>query len=590
MTLLTLKDAQLAWGDGALLDHVNLGVQEGERIVVIGRNGAGKSSLLGVIAGQIALDAGELIQRQSLRIATLPQDIPTTLQGPTLAVVEAALATDQTREPYQREQAARHWLARLELAANVDFATLSGGRKRRVLLACALASEPDVLLLDEPTNHLDISSIEWLTQHLLNWRGALIVISHDRAFLRAIGERVWEIDRGQVHDYRCGYDQALQRRTQSLANESRERALFDRRLAEEEVWIRQGIEARRTRNEGRVRALLGLRQEKAEQRQRQGQAQFQISDAERSGRLVLAIEHLSYGFDARPLIDDFSATVLRGDRIGLVGDNGVGKSTLIRLLLGELSPTHGHLRQGTRLQTAYFDQHRESLDPEASVIDSVAGGSDHVRVADRDVHIMSYLQDFLFTARRARSPVRSLSGGERNRLLLARLLARPCNLLILDEPTNDLDLETLELLEDRLAQFTGTLLLISHDRAFLDQVVDSIWYFDGQGRVEEYIGGYQDLLRQRPNSVVTPSPATRPRKPATAPARPHKLSNKEQRELAAIPAQIAALEQEQAQLQEQMDDPTFFLDNRRAKEAGDRLVVIEDTLIDLLERWDALEK
>ncbi len=589
MTLLTLKDAQLACGDGALLDHVNLGVQAGERIVVIGRNGAGKSSLLGVIAGTIALDDGELIQRQSLRVATLPQDIPASLQGSTLAVIETALAADHGREPYQREQAARHWLARLELTADADFATLSGGRKRRVLLACALASEPDVLLLDEPTNHLDISSIEWLTAHLLSWRGALIVISHDRAFLRAIGERVWELDRGQVHDYRCDYDQALQRRAQRLANESRERALFDRRLAEEEVWIRQGIEARRTRNEGRVRALLDLRREKAEQRQRQGQAQFQISDAERSGRLVLAVEHLSYSFGERPLIDDFSSRVLRGDRIGLVGDNGVGKSTLIRLLLGELLPTQGLIRQGTRLQTAYFDQHRESLDPEASVIDSVAGGSDHVRIGDRDVHIMSYLQDFLFTARRARSPVRSLSGGERNRLLLARLLARPCNLLILDEPTNDLDLETLELLEERLAQFTGTLLLISHDRAFLDQVVDSIWYFDGQGHVEEYVGGYQDLLRQRPQPVVTPTPAL-PRKPTPSTMRAHKLSNKEQRELAAIPGQIAALEKEQAQLQEQMDDPEFFLDNRRAKEAGDRLVVIEDTLLDLLERWDALEK
>ncbi len=592
MTLLTLKDAQLAWGDGALLDHVDLGLQAGERIVVIGRNGAGKSSLLKVLAGELTLDAGEVLRRQGLRVATLPQEVPLELSGSTLSVLESALHADDGREAYQKEQAARHWLARLELNADTDFSTLSGGRKRRVLLARALACEPDLLLLDEPTNHLDISSIEWLSRHLLAWRGALVVISHDRAFLRSIGERVWEIDRGQVYDYHCRYDEALQRRDLRLASESKERALFERRLAEEEVWIRKGIEARRTRNEGRVRALEAMRQDKAEQRLRPGQARFQISASERSGRLVYDIENLSYHLGERRLIENFSATVMRGERIGLVGDNGVGKSTLVRLLLGELAPTQGHIHQGTRLQVAYFDQHREALDPDATVLASVAEGSDHVQVGGREQHVMSYLQDFLFSSKRARSPVRSLSGGERNRLLLARLLARPCNLLILDEPTNDLDLETLELLEDRLAQYQGTLLLISHDRAFLDQVVSSIWYFDGAGGIEDYIGGYQDLLRQRPAASRVDVAAREQVRPNTAasPSRPRKLSNKEQRELAAIPEQIAALEQEQAQLQEQMDAPEFFLDNRRAKEVGDRLVVIEETLIDLLERWDALEK
>lgn len=617
MPLITLRQATLGFGDGLLLEEVNVSLDEGERVAIRGRNGAGKSTLLSILAGTQHLDSGEVIRQQNLRIETLPQEVPTHLHGSVLQVImsgfgaiaedlsayqtmllDPAPSMDHLAELQERlehqggfalEQRAMNWISRLDLDASMDFSHLSGGRKRRVLLARALAQEPDILLLDEPTNHLDTASISWLETHLLAWRGSLVVVSHDRQFLRTIGQRFWELDRGRLHDDRCAYDESLMRSSQRQSAEASAQQLFDRRLAEEEVWIRKGLEARRTRNEGRVRALQAMRREKADQRQRQGQASMALHAAERSGRLVLELEHVCYAMAGQPLVDDFSVRVMRGERIGLIGDNGVGKSTLIRLIMGTLQPQSGKITLGTHLKIAYFDQLREALKEEASVLDNVVDGSDYVEINGVQKHAMSYLQDFLFSPRRARTPVKALSGGERNRLLLARLFARPSNLLIMDEPTNDLDLETLELLEDILASYSGTLLLISHDRAFLDAVVTSTWHLAGRGKIHDYIGGYSDFLRQRPTSLAPPPPLASKASVPTSRTRSTKLSFHEQRELAALPEKIARLEEEQAQLYKCMDDPQFFLDNRQAATTTARLSQIEEELLSMLERWDALE-
>ena len=526
MALLRLAQASLAFGDKPLLDHVDWVVHPGERVALIGRNGEGKSTLLKVIAGQLQLDSGTLWQAQQTRVGMLEQELPAADQLSLYQVVEQGLAEiKQLRAEYDRlavqahdesalkqleqlqhqleavdgwhlEQRVERVLLRLGLPAEVKMAELSGGWRRRVALARALVAEPDILLLDEPTNHLDIETIDWLEQLLLEFKGTLIFITHDRSFLQRLANRVVELDRGQLFAWEGDYQGFLKYREQVLADEARQNALFDKRLAQEEVWIRQGIKARRTRNEGRVRALKAMRNERAQRREQQGRANFSLEQAQRSGKLVVDACNASYSFDQQRIVDDLSVRILRGDRIGLIGPNGVGKTTLLKLLLGDLEPDSGRVDRGTNLQVAYFDQLREQLDPEKSVIDNIAEGREYIEIQGRRKHLIGYLGDFLFPPERTRAKVKSLSGGERNRLLLARLFSKPANLLVLDEPTNDLDLETLELLEEILCEFEGTVLLVSHDRAFLDNVVTSTLVFEGQGRIREYIGGYEDWLRQ----------------------------------------------------------------------------------------------
>ncbi|MCD6060883.1 MAG: transporter ATPase [Moraxellaceae bacterium] len=628
MSLLTLRDISLAFGAAPLLDHVSLTLERGERVCVVGRNGEGKSTLLKVVEGLLQPDSGEVVRLGGLRSASLPQEVPVGLGGSVFAVVASGLgdiAATLTRyhelseacahgdttllgelqRVQERLEAGGGWslstrveqvLSRLQLDGEADFASLSGGRKRRVLLARALVGEPDILLLDEPTNHLDISSITWMEEFFRSYPGTLLFITHDRAFLQALATRIIELDRGVLRDFPCTYVQYLERKQQQLEAEAQANALFDKKLAQEEVWIRQGIKARRTRNEGRVRALKDLRLERAARRERSGNVQMAIGEAERSGKLVLEAVNISLTLGGRRIIDDFSATVMRGDKIGLIGDNGVGKTTLVRALLGDIPVDAGTVRHGTKIEVAYFDQLRAQLDPEKSVLDNVVQGSDFIEVDGGRKHVLAYLQDFLFSPQRSRTPVKALSGGERNRLLLARLFTRPANLLVMDEPTNDLDVETLELLEELLVNYNGTLLLISHDRAFLNNVVSSTWAFEGEGKIREYIGGYDDWLRQR-TAPVKPEPVPAREKvevatpAATLSDKPRKkLSYKEQRELDAIPGQIAALEAEQAMLQEKLADPGFFA--RAAQEATDvsqRLSAIEDELLGLLERWEKLE-
>lgn len=628
MSLLTLRNVSLSFGAAPLLDGVNFTLAEGERVCVVGRNGEGKSTLLKVVEGLLLPDSGEVVRQNGLRIASLPQEVPITLTGSVFDVVADGLgevAALLSRYHHLQEQhaagddaklddllaaqeqldACGGWqlntqveqaLSRLELDGNADFASLSGGRKRRVMLARALVSEPDILLLDEPTNHLDISAIDWLEKFFSNYNGTLLFITHDRHFLQVVATRIVELDRGTLRDFPCDYASYLERKQQLLEAEAQANALFDKKLAQEEVWIRQGIKARRTRNEGRVRALKALRVERMERRERTGKASLNTNEVERSGKLVLEATHVSLQYDNRVLVNDFSATVMRGDKIGLIGDNGVGKTTLVRALLGDIPVQAGHVRLGTKLDIAYFDQLRSQLDPERSVMDNVVQGSDFIDINGTRKHALAYLQDFLFSPQRARTPVKALSGGERNRLLLAKLFSRPANLLVMDEPTNDLDVETLELLEELLVNFTGTLLLISHDREFLDNVVTSSWVFEGEGCVIEYVGGYSDWLRQRPaptasqTEAVSPVATEKPKAELTPTASRKKLSYKEQRELEALPGQMAALEAEQAALQIHLNNPAFFVESpAEATQAAERLSAIDDALLGLLERWEALE-
>ncbi|MEZ5541853.1 MAG: ATP-binding cassette domain-containing protein [Pseudomonadota bacterium] len=602
MPVLRLDKVSLAFGHRALLDRVDFELRRGERVCLVGRNGEGKSSLLRVIDGEQAADEGTVWLRPGLRIAALAQEVTLDSQAPVFDVVAAGLgalagvvsayhhaahalgqqgdaaamtrlaALQQELEAqggWLLEQRVNSVLSRLQLDGETAFDTLSGGWRRRVLLARALVCAPDILLLDEPTNHLDIEAITWLEDFMVDFPGALLFISHDRAFVRRLATRIVELDRGQLASWPGDYDDYLRRKAAQLEVEERHNAQFDRKLAQEEAWIRQGIKARRTRNEGRVRALVALREERRQRRERGGTAELQLDAGEKSGRLVFEAEHVSVHFGARVVLADFSATILRGDRVGIIGPNGAGKTTLIRTLLGEQQPTHGRVRRGARLQAAYFDQQRAQLDPDKPVLDSVAEGSRRVTVNGRDRHVAGYLRDFLFPPERLQSPVRSLSGGERNRLLLARLFAQPANLLVMDEPTNDLDVETLELLEELLLDYPGTLLLVSHDRAFLDNVVTSTLVFEGDGVVNEYVGGYSDWLRQRAPAgqaqpVVPATPAAQPareqprRETPAAPGRPAKLSFKDQRELDALPARIEALEAEQAGLQRTVSDPAFY--------------------------------
>lgn len=585
MAYITLRDVQLAFGGPALLDGANFTLERGERVCLIGRNGEGKSTLLKLIEGSLLPDRGEVSIQNGVTISMLAQDVPMDSGKVADIVADGAGEAAQVLKDYHEasdacvlgdmeacdrmgllqhkmdqldgwalENKVNNILSKMGLDPDADLADLSGGRKRRVLLARALLTQPDVLLLDEPTNHLDVESIEWLEKFLMDQNNlTLLFISHDRSFVDRLATRIVELDRGTLRSFEGNYSRYLDLKAQQLEAEEKQNALFEKKLAEEEAWIRQGIKARRTRNEGRVRALKTLREESKARRFQQGKVNMGVQEAQRSGKLVFDIEHLSVSYDDQVLIKDFSAIVLRGDRIGLVGDNGVGKTTLIKAILGDI-PHQGTVKVGTQLEVAYFDQLRNQLDLEKSVSENVSEGSDFVDVNGQRRHIYSYLQDFLFSPERARTPVKALSGGERNRVLLAKLLLKPSNLIVMDEPTNDLDMVTLELLEEMLAEYKGTLLLISHDRAFMDNVVTSTWVFDGKGHIEEYVGGYQDYLMQRPDQKVVDQKADVKKAQAKAETvtmpKKAKLSYKDQRELEQLPAEIEQLEAEQAQLNE----------------------------------------
>ena len=624
MAYITLRDVQLAFGGPALLDGANFSLERGERVCLIGRNGEGKSTLLKLIEGSLLPDSGEVSLQNGITISMLAQDVPMD-SGKVADIVAdgAGEAADVLRAYHEASDACvlgdmeacdrmgnlQHkldqldgWaletkvnsiLSKMGLDPDADLADLSGGRKRRVLLARALLTQPDVLLLDEPTNHLDVESIEWLEKFLLDQNNlTLLFISHDRSFVDSIATRIVELDRGTLRSYEGNYSRYLELKAMQMEAEEKQNALFDKRLAEEEVWIRQGIKARRTRNEGRVRALKELREQSKARRSQQGKVSMATQDANRSGKLVFDIEHLSVAFgNQEPIIKDFSALVLRGDRIGLVGDNGVGKTTLIKAILGEIEHG-GSVKTGTQLEVAYFDQLRNALDLEKSVKDNVSEGSDFVDVNGNRRHIYSYLQDFLFSPERARTPVKALSGGERNRILLAKLLLKPSNLIVIDEPTNDLDMVTLELLEEMLGGYKGTLLLISHDRAFMDNVVTSTWVFDGKGHIDEYIGGYQDYLEQRPDDKVVDQKSDVKKALAKADAAPKKakLSYKDQRALEQLPAEMEALEKEQTEINALLADGSLFIsDADKAMTLSNRLTEIDELLLEKLERWEELE-
>ncbi|HWW20258.1 MAG TPA: ATP-binding cassette domain-containing protein [Steroidobacteraceae bacterium] len=596
MPIARLDQVSLSFGLRPLLDHADLLIRKGERVCLLGRNGEGKSSLLKLLTREIAPDSGEVWVRPGARVAVLEQEVAADSAHTVREVVASGVAPGEEHEgTWQNDLQVDQVMARLQLNADAVVSALSGGWRRRAMLGRALVSAPDLLLLDEPTNHLDIEAITWLEEMMSGFRGALLFISHDRAFVRRLAMRIVELDRGQLRVWRGSYDDYVVQKSAALEAEATQAALFDKKLAQEEVWIRKGIEARRTRNEGRVRALKALRVERSLRRDRIGQMEVRVQDAVMSGKLVFEAIGVTHAFDGEPLIRNFSTRIMRGDRIGIIGPNGCGKSTLIRLLVGELTPTAGVIRRGTGLQPAYFDQQRDQLDYSASIMDNVTGGSgDTVTIDGRARHVAGYLRDFLFPPERLRAPVSMLSGGERNRLLLARLFAKPSNLLIMDEPTNDLDAESLELLEELVADYTGTLLLVSHDRAFLDNVVTGTLVFEGEGRLEEYVGGYSDWLRQRKNpppgkGAVPAAAAPAPLATATPP-KVRRMSYKDQRELSMLPAKIEALESEQRRLQGQIADPEWFrADTGRATEGLQRLQTLDAELAAAYERWDLLE-
>ncbi|MDH5823244.1 ATP-binding cassette domain-containing protein [Luteimonas sp. RD2P54] len=645
MPLITLNAVDVSVGGPLLLERAALSIEPGERIALIGRNGAGKSTLLRVLAGEQAPDDGEVRRAEGVRVARLEQEVPPGADGDVFDVVAAglgdlgaalaeyhhllhadALDTDALGAAQARIEAGGGWeldrrvaetLARLGLDGDAGFAALSGGMKRRVLLARALVAAPDLLLLDEPTNHLDIAAIDWLEEFLRGWPGALVFVTHDRRFLRALATRIVEIDRGQVTSWPGDWANYLRRREERLNAESQENARFDKLLAQEEAWIRQGIKARRTRDEGRVRRLQAMRAERAQRRALTGNVRMQAVQAGASGKKVIEAREVSFAYgDGRKLLEDFSTAILRGDRIGLIGPNGSGKTTLLRLLLGELLPQAGEVRLGTQLQPAYFDQYRATLREDWNALENVAEGREFVEINGQRKHAIGYLQDFLFTPERARAPITRLSGGERNRLLLAKLFAQPSNLLVMDEPTNDLDVETLELLEDLLAEYPGTLLLVSHDRDFLDNVVTSTLVMEGEGRVGEYVGGYSDWLRQRPERAAPSPGSAAPAAPLpneVAPAKSglpeaagagdgdateicappirRKLGYKDARELAQLPARIERLEQELAALTAEMADPVFYRREQAAIAARhDALADRQAELERAYARWEALER
>lgn len=613
MALLHLRNILLENGDNRLFDGVDLQIEQNERLCLVGRNGTGKSTLMKLLCREVLPDDGEIIHSPDLKIARLQQDVPYGSEARVFDVVAEGLNVTSEEEEWQTQWQVDSILSRLELDGEVTFESLSGGWKRRALLAKALVGEPDLLLLDEPTNHLDIPAIEWLEKFLLGYKATLLFVSHDRTFVQKLATRIIELDRGKLTSWPGDFNKYQRNKAAALEAEAQQNALFDKRLAEEEVWIRQGIKARRTRNEGRVRRLEAMREEFRQRRTRQGSVKAQIGQADSSGKLVVEATQLSYGWDdnnpATTLINDFDITILRGDKIGIIGPNGVGKTTLIKLLLEELTPTAGQIRQGTKLEVAYFDQHRAQFNDAENLRDNILPGNDFVEINGQRKHIISYLQDFLFTPLQIQKPVKVLSGGERNRLLLARLFAQPSNLLVLDEPTNDLDAETLELLEELLIEYQGTLLLISHDRSFLNSVVTRSIVFE-QGEVNEYAGGYDDWLVQRPepappktaNKAAATGGNDKPAESAesnsknaagnteTSVAKPRKLSYKDQRELEQIPQQIETLETRIAELHDTMSSADFYQqDSAKITASQDELQALETELEQVFARWEELE-
>ena len=630
MPLITLQNVDYSVGGPLLLEKAELSIESGERIALIGRNGAGKSTLMKLMAGELKPDDGEVRVQQGVRVTRLEQEVPHGAAGSVFDVVADGLGElghwlaefhrlshaevfdgDAMGKVQAKIDAADGWaldqrvaetLTKLELDGDAEFGRLSGGMKRRVLLARALVAGPDVLLLDEPTNHLDIEAIDWLETFLKGWNGCVVFVTHDRRFLRALATRIVEIDRGQVTSWPGDWDNYLRRKEERLNAEAQENARFDKLLAQEEVWIRQGIKARRTRDEGRVRRLKAMRVERSQRRELGGNVKLEAAGGENSGKKVIDIKDVNFAFGERVMIKDFSTTILRGDRIGLIGPNGSGKTTLLKLLLGELQPDSGEVRQGTNLQIAYFDQYRATLREDWSAIENVAEGADFIDLNGKRKHVHAYLQDFLFTPERARAPITRLSGGERNRLLLAKLFAQPSNLLVMDEPTNDLDVETLELLEELLGDYTGTLLLVSHDRDFLDNVVTSTLVLEGEGKVGDYIGGYTDSLRQRPapaqsamavaKASATAVPAAKPEAVPVAEATPakRKLSFKDARELEQLPAKIEQLEQDVEGLTAAMNDPAFYTRSSAEVTAHtQKLGKVQAELDAAYARWEELD-
>ena len=599
MALIDFKNVTLALGGPPVLDGVNLRIEKAERICLLGRNGAGKSTLLRLLAGMMEPDGGEIARHSGLRIGRLTQELPPDISGTTSEVVAGGFAAAGVPDPdWEHRHVVDRAITQAALDPAADFATLSTGNKRRVLLARAMVIQPDLLLLDEPTNHLDIDAIKRLEEDLRRFSGTLVFVTHDRAFLRNLAQRIVELDRGRLRDWTCDYDTFLRRRYEALRVEQEQNAEFDRKLAEEEIWIRQGVRERRTRNEGRVRELQCLRRERLARRDQMGHVRLSLQDTVRSGKLVVRVRDLAYSWGDKLMVRDFSALVQRGDRIGILGPNGSGKTTLLRLLLGDLQPGSGTVEPGANLQVAYFDQQRDQLDETGTVLENVTEGHDRVLFNGRSIHAVTYLKNFLFTPDRVRAPISHLSGGERNRLLLARLFTRPANLLVLDEPTNDLDLETVELLEELVADFDGTLLLVSHDREFLDNVTTSTLVLEGQGLITETVGGYSDWAcsargvgvdhgkskshRNKDDS----GPADR-RQPA---AQLRRRTWKEGRELESLPARIEKLEARQADLHDLMADPVFY------REAGDRIAaakeeleVVKADLARIYERWEELD-
>lgn len=600
MALLSLLDINLSFGGPPILENLNFQVDPGERVCLLGRNGAGKTTLLRVIAGEVAPDSGEVFRPGGAVYTHLPQGIPAGVTGGVRAIVHQGLRPGSGRheEEWERDRRVDNLLARLQLDPDAEFTALSGGLKRRVLLARALAGQPDLLLLDEPTNHLDLESIIWLEEFLQAETLALFFVTHDRAFLRKLATRIIELDRGRLTNWACDYDTYLGRKDAMLQAEEKQRAAFDKKLAQEEAWLRRGVKARRTRDQGRVARLKTMRIERAARRERAGNVTLRLDEADRSGVKVIVAENVAFAYPAGPqLVREFSTVLTRGDKIGLIGPNGSGKTTLIKLLLGELAPTGGTLKHGTNLEVVYFDQMRGQIDDDKTIADNIADGSETVSINGRSRHVISYLQDFLFEPERARTPARVLSGGERNRLLLARLFTKPANVLVLDEPTNDLDAETLDLLEDLLVDYQGTLLVVSHDRDFLDNVVTSTLVFEGDGRIAEYVGGYSDWMSERARRTAsearteTLAKAGAAAGPETgASAKLRKLTNKERAELAGLPARIESLEQEQAELIGKLGDPGFYKsDAGSVADVKARLEAIEAEHLEAFSRWADLE-
>ena len=631
MALVNLEKISLAYGHKQLLDNVELAIEPRERICLVGRNGTGKSSLLKIIDGQITPDDGRVILDPQMKISRLEQDVPNDDHRTVYEVVTSGLGdiaaiiseyhnilhqmeTDTSEELMNKLFKLQHELdakegwaiqqqvdaivTQLELPADTRISELSGGWRRRALMAKALVNEPDLLLLDEPTNHLDVEAITWLEDFLINQNITLLFITHDRSFLKRLATRIIELDRGHLTSWPGNYENYLQKKEEALQIEADQNALFDKRLAQEEVWIRQGIKARRTRNEGRVRRLEAMRLERQARRNVQGNVSLAVSEGDKSGKLVFEAKNISFQYEGKPLIKNFSTRVMRGDRIGLIGPNGTGKTTLLQLMLGQLKPDEGTVTQGTKLEIAYFDQQRAQLDPEKTVIDNVAEGSDMIEVQGKSKHVISYLKDFLFDPERLRSQAKTLSGGETNRLLLAKLFTKTANLLVLDEPTNDLDVETLELLENLVVNYEGTILIVSHDRTFLDNVVTSTWVFEGNGKISEYVGGYEDYLRQakrenkssddtstRKNSA---SKKSEPAKEKTD--KPSTLTYKERLELESLPAKIEELENAQSALQAEMADPAFYQQSPAEQQAKNKaLADTEKALEAAFERWELLD-